>query len=487
MRNEIEDLKQQAREYAKQQLKKQVKEAAKNVGQQIWSAIAPVLPYVIAAILILIVIVGCVDWDDVTASAASGGSSSGLESTSSTSWEQFKRFVLLNEGGTRVDEYGNRNPNGAYYIVEDDSWNNPTIGHGLCLKSSGSYLNVEAFSSYGIDSKKLADDYFNGIYGKVPVEICDSIWNDLLYAKYESIASQCQDLNLTEYQLYALTDVKYRRGNIDGFRDAYNSKWTSSDDKYGEDPSSESYSMDSLYSFFNNGFTNTSSGVYTRKKRQWILFKYGYYETLQEYWLETTLSESVDTSSLNGNDYGGTYHSQINGYTFIQYYQNKSSWSGDTLNGYPSTNLGLAGCNVTSNAIALSAITGDTITPRQINNVFSFASNDASSILKTSNFSKYADEIGITGYITNPTADALISYLKQRKVVILQFNVGYGNVNGWAITNHYVVCADYKKENGTDSIYIVNPARGARNATGWYQISAINVTGWKSMRVYYRK
>lgn len=287
MRNEIEDLKQQAREYAKQQLKKQVKEAAKKVGQQIWSAIAPVLPYVIAAILILIVIVGCVDWDDVTASAASGGSSSGLESTSSTSWEQFKRFVLLNEDGTRVDEYGNEDPNGAYYIVEDDSWNNPTIGHGLCLKSSGSYLNVEAFSSFGIDSKKLADDYFNGIYGKVPVEICDSIWNDLLYAKYESVASQCQDLNLTEYQLYALTDVKYRRGNIDGFQSEYNSKWTSSDDKYGEDPSSESYSMDSLYSFFNNGFTNTSSGVYTRKKRQWVLFKYGYYETLQEYWQES--------------------------------------------------------------------------------------------------------------------------------------------------------------------------------------------------------
>lgn len=71
MRNEIEDLKQQAREYAKQQLKKQVKEAAREVGQQIWSAIAPILPWVIGAILIFIVIVGCVDWGDLTASASS--------------------------------------------------------------------------------------------------------------------------------------------------------------------------------------------------------------------------------------------------------------------------------------------------------------------------------------------------------------------------------------------------------------------------------
>lgn len=70
MRNEVEDLKQQAVEMGKQQLKNMVKESAKKVGKEIWEAILPYLPYVIAAILILVVIVGCVDWDDVTASAA---------------------------------------------------------------------------------------------------------------------------------------------------------------------------------------------------------------------------------------------------------------------------------------------------------------------------------------------------------------------------------------------------------------------------------
>ena len=293
MRNEIEDLKQQAVEQAKQQLKNMAKESAKKVGKQIWEAIAPALPYIIIGLIILIIIVGCVDWDVVTASA----STQGMTNASSNSWEQFKRFVLINEGGTRVDENGKVNPNGAYYIVENDSQNNPTIGHGLCLKHNGSYLNVEVFSKHGIDSKKMADNYFKGIYDKVSVEICDAIWNELLYAKYESVVSTCQGLGLKEYQLFALTDVKYRRGNIDGFIDKYNRLWDASQDSYKKDTSSEVYSMDTLYSFFNNGFTDTSSGVYARKKRQWVLFKYGYYQILDEYW-----TESIGTTDYTFNE-----------------------------------------------------------------------------------------------------------------------------------------------------------------------------------------
>ena len=31
-------------------------------------------------------------------------------------------------------------------------------------------------------------------------------------------------------------------------------------------------------------------------------------------------------------------------------------------------------------------------------------------------------------------------------------------------------CADYKNENGTDYVYIINPARGVQNLTGWYPV-----------------
>lgn len=62
-----------------------------------------------------------------------------------------------------------------------------------------------------------------------------------------------------------------------------------------------------------------------------------------------------------------------------------------------------------------------------------------------------------------------------------------GNVNNWAVTTHYVACVDYKNENGTDYIYIINPNRSATNSTGWYKTDYINVTGWENMRFYYKK
>lgn len=211
----------------------------------------------------------------------------GMQGASGTAWEQFKRSVLIHEGGTRVDANGNKNANGEYYIVEDDSKGNPTVGHGLCLKSyadnsAGAYLHVEEFKAYGLDSKKLADDYEAGQISTVKVEIADEIWNNHLKGLYENISSTYTSLK--QYQCFALTDVKYRRGNINGFNDKYNELWSASEDKYGEDASSESFSMDTLYSFFNNDFTDTSSGVYKRKKDQWVLFKYGYYDNLGEYW-----------------------------------------------------------------------------------------------------------------------------------------------------------------------------------------------------------
>lgn len=251
-----------------------------------------------ASLVLLVVIFG--GGEASNASAEEAPSEENMNNVAGSSWEQFLEFVLTNEGGTKTDD-------GKYYIVEDDGAGYPTIGHGLCLKSSDGYLHVSDFKEYNIDSKKLADDWLaGGRNGKVEVEICDAIWEEHLRILYEGadgtsgIKGQYKNLNLKEYQYYALVDVKYRRGNTDGFTDAYNSKWSSSDDKYGKDTSSEGFSMDSLYSFFYD-VGHSLPGVITRKKNQWLLFKYGYYAPLKEYWQESY----GGTGEYNSDFYGG--------------------------------------------------------------------------------------------------------------------------------------------------------------------------------------
>jgi len=416
MGNQLEDLKQMAKEQAKQQIKNMAKEAAKKVWKEILSYILPVLPYIIIGFIIFIVIIGCIDWGAIEAAA----SAQDMKSASSTSWEQFKRFVLLNEGGTRVNENGEKDPNGAYYIVEDDSWNNPTIGHGLCLKANGSYINVELFSNYGIDSKKMADNYFEGIYDIVSVEICDAIWNEVLYSKYESVVSICQGLDLMEYQLYALTDVKYRRGNINGFVDKYNRLWDDSQNSYKKDTSSEVYSMDTLYSFFNNGFTDTSSGVYTRKQRQWLLFKYGYYKGLDEYW-----TESIGTTDYTFNE--GDYIILENA-VHIQQTANNNGYDQDS-SGYTDACLGFA----FAYAHSINTNTTDRIT------------GSISQAVK-GNWSSDTYRAGYTSEYKNEILGIVYDELTKGKACIIQV-VGsfYDNNPARPKTRHYVTAIGYKK------------------------------------------
>lgn len=69
---------------------------------------------------------------------------------------------------------------------------------------------------------------------------------------------------------------------------------------------------DTLFSFFRDGSTDTSSGVYRRKVNQWVLFKYGYYREIQdedgnsapgEYWAGSI--EGSTTGSTAGGTSGG--------------------------------------------------------------------------------------------------------------------------------------------------------------------------------------
>ncbi len=269
-------------------------------------------------------------------------------------WEKFLRYVEINEGGSKTAD-------GLYYYVEDDSEHNPTIGHGLCLKSGSSYLHVDEFAAYGVDSKDLADKWLENPsrkYLTVSVEICDKIWSEHLKGLFDSVSTTYSSLGLTEYQYMALADVLYRRGDTSSeygsFTSLYNSLWNSTEDKYKEDPSSETYSMSSLYKFFNNNRPN-DSGVYKRKKRQWVLFKYGWFDYQDgtgEYWEE----------SAGGGYFDGDTYTDSFGRTFKLYKQNDPEWENVAYPGYRGT-IGANGCCPTSMSIICSGWGLDEVNP----------------------------------------------------------------------------------------------------------------------------
>lgn len=252
------------------------------------------LPVVVVTAIIaslIVVIAGAISGDGI--GLGSGASSSGMYSASSSSWEQFLRYVATKEGGTKTKD-------GLYYIVEDDGASNPTVGHGLCLKSGDGYLHVDEFAEYGVDSQLLAEQWISGDRdGKVSVEICDAIWGTHVKAKYDLIVSKYPDL--TTYQHYALTDVEYRRGNTRNFQEKYNGKWSSSDDQFGNYvEANEPFDTNTLFDFFwDRG--HRLDGVNIRKKDQWVLFKYGYYRPLNEYFVKAGNFKNLDVYNNDGS------------------------------------------------------------------------------------------------------------------------------------------------------------------------------------------
>lgn len=205
-----------------------------------------------------------------------------------SSWEQFIRYMITKEGGSHDD---------TNYWVEDDGYGVPTIGHGLALYNDGHGHKAE-FEAYGIDTVELVKKYKANPSAKnatVSIEICDEIYKNHIKGLYDSVISSYESYNLKEYQYYALTDVKYRRGNLgsskvtSGFSTDYKNLWSDSDNEYGSYvESNEKFdSENTLFHFFWDG-GHSLEGVRTRKHDQWVIFKYGYYRPLKEYWQENS-------------------------------------------------------------------------------------------------------------------------------------------------------------------------------------------------------
>lgn len=192
---------------------------------------------------------------------------SNLVSASQSSLEQYVKFMHSWEGIPPQE--------GDSYLVFDDGYGNLTIGWGICFYSKvDGYMKKEAFNKIGYDVTKLK------VGDKILKTDIDNIEKQIVQNNITRVNGITNGLNLTQYQKYALVDRMYQSGGISGFVDAYNQYWQEGEEKLGEDTSAEDYSHGLARWFIGT----STGGVKNRRKAQWLIFKYGYYNRIDEYY-----------------------------------------------------------------------------------------------------------------------------------------------------------------------------------------------------------
>ena len=108
---------------------------------------------------------------------------------------------------------------GDTYTVYCNSGDIPTVGHGITLAN-----NLILFQRYGINLT-TSNNYYNYCGTTMNKGVVDQIFADRLNQDRESIKamSVSNGQTLTDNQLDALASMRYNRGNINGFFDAYSS------------------------------------------------------------------------------------------------------------------------------------------------------------------------------------------------------------------------------------------------------------------------
>lgn len=204
-------------------------------------------------------------------------------------------YIYQLEGtGTMKEENGIK-----YYQIYTINGNR-TVGHGLDLETSGRESDlIELASRAGYTITTEAGAW-------IPADIADAILDEEIEHWYSVVISKTSGLDLTEYQIYALTSraincgynvtLPYKtspaNGNID-FTNAYNTYWhLDTDDKFEQlsekfgasdvtsDQENEIYaSVDynhGLYSSYMAG-PNNGGQLENRRKSEWVLFQTGYF------------------------------------------------------------------------------------------------------------------------------------------------------------------------------------------------------------------
>lgn len=193
----------------------------------------------------------------------------------------FKEYLHSWEGNTGVSADGTK------YIVGDDGAGHPTVGYGIDIYNSG-YLD-----------RFLAAGYDVSIGSYIDVEFVDALEDEEIQSAIETVESRCAGLDLTIYQKYALVSRIYNCGasgaftsrNGKTFVEAYNSYWNpDTDDEYKVTKNDGMYNHPLYTNYMSKPVTSGGSymlGLERRRKSEWILFKTGYYDTIDKWCSES--------------------------------------------------------------------------------------------------------------------------------------------------------------------------------------------------------
>ena len=208
-------------------------------------------------------------------------------------------------------------------------------------------------------------------------------------------------------------------------------------------------------------------GVYTRKQRQWILFRYGYFDFQGGngvYWEEekglSATGTPGETSTIVYEGTEITTYTTSSGKTHIMYKQNDGPWAGIK---YGSQTIGDIGCPTAAAATALSGL-GYTYTPGD------FVKINQNGLTPTIN-EKLGGKYKISSFKSNVQKQLIIGSLQNGYPVIIHANGSSIYTN----SQHYLVFLDISEDNS--KIYVATGYSIAKE--GWYDIDvALKGVDW---------
>ena len=240
---------------------------------------------------------------DVQTPGGSGSFMSGME--------LLRQFISHWEGHEGLADE-NMNPttdesNAKYYKVDDIGDGVLTVGHGVNINAHMSQVK----EATGQESFYVGQYLEKAAIDKVQIQIIETF--------VEKVRAEMSGLDLKEYQIHALTDRCYVKGNVNGSANAYRSYWNeATDDKYEElykqykDNQGATGEITSKIDFENAFFKNhmdiyVSStfdakwpGYEPRQKSEFILFQGGYYSPMAKFWTPSLSPGDINLYNPDG-------------------------------------------------------------------------------------------------------------------------------------------------------------------------------------------
>ena len=188
------------------------------------------------------------------------------------------------------------NADGTKYIIEKDPVGNLAVGYGVDIINGG-FKDVFIEAGYSIE-----------LGAEVDIEFVDALEEQTTSDKMAQIKSITSGLDLTDYQINALTSRAYncgvsgavttKRGSPSmNFVESYNAYWNEETDNLFEKQDSNADFNHSLYiQYMSKPVTADGtylSGLERRRKSEWRVFQTGYYDVLDKWHSNTSYSGNI--------------------------------------------------------------------------------------------------------------------------------------------------------------------------------------------------